>query len=93
MLTLTENAQTLVREITSRPEVPADGGLRIAPSPTEGELQMTLAEGPEPGDQVIGPDDARVFVDPTAAQVLDTSTLDADGASASAGAGFIIRQA
>ena len=91
MLTLTENAQTLVREITSRPEVPSDGGLRIAPSPTAGELEMTVAASPEPGDQVVGPDDARIFVEPSAAEALDGSTIDAEGTTA--GSGFVIRHA
>lgn len=90
MLTLTENAQTLVRDIVSRPEVPAEGGLRIAPSPDADQLEVSLADSPSPGDQVIDAGDARVFVEATAAEALNDSTLDAD--TTDAGSGFVLRQ-
>ena len=89
MLTLTENAQTLVRDIVSSPEVPAESGLRIAPSADAAQLELSIAEAPSPGDQVIDAGDARVFVEPTAAEALNDSTLDA--ATTDEGTGFVLR--
>ncbi|GAB2689078.1 HesB/IscA family protein [Thalassiella azotivora] len=90
MLTLTENAQTLVRDITARPELPAEGGLRIAPAQTPGQLEMALVEAPAPGDQVIDAGEARVFVEAQTAEILGDSTLDAD--TSGSGAGFVLTQ-
>ena len=90
MLTLTENAQTLVRDITARPDVPSEGGLRIAPAVEPGQLEMSLADGPAPGDQVIEAGPARVFVEETTAQMLSDSTLDADGSDSDAS--FVLSQ-
>lgn len=91
MLTLTDNAQTLVRDITDRPEVPDGGGLRIAPANgTEG-LEVSLAAEPAPGDQVIDEGDgARIFVEPQVATLLESSTLDADPSGS--GSGFVLTQ-
>jgi Fe-S cluster assembly iron-binding protein IscA len=89
VLTLTENAQTLVRDIASSPEMPAEGGLRIAPSADTTQLELSIAEAPSPGDQVIDAGDARVFVEATAAEALNDSTLDA--AATDEGTGFVLR--
>lgn len=90
MLTLTDNAQTLVRDITDRPEVPEGGGLRIAPAASAEGLEVSLAAEPAPGDQVIDEGGARVFVEPQVATLLDDSTLDADPSGA--GSGFVLSQ-
>lgn len=90
MLTLTDNAQTLVRDITDRPEVPEGGGLRIAPAPEQEGLEVSLAAEPAPGDQVIDEGGARIFVEPQVAALLETSTLDADPSGA--GSGFVLTQ-
>jgi Fe-S cluster assembly iron-binding protein IscA len=89
VLTLTENAQTLVRDIVSSPELPSEGGLRIAPSADATQLELSIAEAPSPGDQVIDAGDARVFVEATAAEALNDSTLDA--AATEQGTGFVLR--
>ena len=78
MLTLTDSAVTAIRTLTSQPELPGDTGLRImaqdegAPS-----FQVTLAETPVAGDQVIEEDGARVFLEANAAAALDDKALDA----------------
>jgi iron-sulfur cluster assembly protein len=78
MLTLTDSAVTAIRTLTSQPELPEDTGLRImaqdegAPS-----FQVTLAETPVAGDQVIEEDGARVFLEANAAAALDDKALDA----------------
>jgi len=78
MLTLTDNAVTAIRSLTSRPELPADAGLRImAGENQQSTLQLTLAPNPMAGDEVVESEGARVFMEPGAAQVLDGKSLDA----------------
>lgn len=88
MLTLTDDAQTLVRDITARPEVPEGGGLRIAPASSSEGLEVSLAAEPAPGDQVIDEGGARVFVEEQVASLLEESTLDADPS----GSGLVLTQ-
>ena len=78
MLTLTENASTIVRDITSQPGLADTAGLRItsedAPEPT---FAVSAAEAPEPGDQTVEQDGATVYLDQAAATMLDDKILDA----------------
>lgn len=75
MLTLTENASTIVNDLTGTEEVAA---LRItsevAPEPT---FAISAATQPEPGDQVVEQNGAVVYLDTQAAEVLDDKVLDA----------------
>ena len=78
MLTLTESAVTAIRTLTSQPELPEDTGLRIMSQDKGGPaFQVTLAESPVAGDQVIESSGARVFLEPGAAIALDDKALDA----------------
>ncbi|GAB3789040.1 Fe-S cluster assembly protein HesB [Nocardioides ungokensis] len=78
MLTLTENASTIVKDITSQPGLADTAGLRItseeAPEPT---FAVSAAEAPEPGDQTVEQDGATVYLDQAAATMLDDKILDA----------------
>jgi iron-sulfur cluster assembly protein len=76
VLTLTDNAATEIRNLVSNPEVPDDGGVRIA-SNDEGALTLALTAGPAEGDEVIEAEGARVFLEPQAGELLDDKTLDA----------------
>lgn len=81
MLTLTENAQTVVDEIAERADLPAGGGLRIARSQAQpGGLELALTAGPQPQDQVIETGKTPVFVEAEAAAQLDELALDATAA-------------
>lgn len=75
MLTLTENAAAVIRDITGQEEVPDGAGLRIA---TDGSGALTLSLTPEPvqGDQVVNEQGARLFLDSDAAPMLDDKALD-----------------
>lgn len=75
MLTLTDQAQTVVRALTQDPEAPESAGLRISPG-NDG-LELLLVAEPVPGDALIDDGGVRVFVEPEAAQLLDEQTLDA----------------
>ena len=78
MLTLTENASTIVRDLTHQPGASDTAGLRItsedAPQPT---FAVTAAEAPEPGDKTVEQDGATVYLDESAAVMLDDKVLDA----------------
>lgn len=76
MLTLTDNAATEIRNLIALPEVPDDGGVRIA-SDDAGALTLALAGSPTDGDAVIEDHGARVFLEPSAGQLLDDKLLDA----------------
>ena len=78
MLTITEDAVSAIRSLTSQPHLPVDTGLRIMKQGPGGPaFQLALTEGPAAGDQVVEEGGARVFVEPAAAAVLEDKALDA----------------
>ena len=78
MLTLTENASAIVNEITSQPGLAETAGLRITSDASpEPAFEVTAAAQGEPGDQVVEQAGATVYLDETAAQLLDDKVLDA----------------
>jgi Fe-S cluster assembly iron-binding protein IscA len=76
VLTLTDTAATEIRNLIAQPEVPDDGGVRIASNP-EGALTLSLAGAPASGDAVVDDSGARVFLEAQAGQLLDDKQLDA----------------
>jgi iron-sulfur cluster assembly protein len=78
MLTLTDSAVSVIRDLTSQSDLPAETGLRIM-TQAEGaqSFQLALAEGPAADDQVVEEGGARVFVEAAAAAALDDKALDA----------------
>lgn len=76
MLTLTENAAAVIRNITGQEDMPAGTGLRIAAG-DEGALNLNLSPEPESGDQVLDDAGVRLFLDADAAVMLDDKALDA----------------
>lgn len=80
MLTLTDKAADVIHDLTSRPSMPANTGLRISPNETAdggSPLAVYLAEGPAPQDQVVEMHEARVFLEQQVAGELDDKVLDA----------------
>jgi Fe-S cluster assembly iron-binding protein IscA len=78
LLTLTENASTIVNEITSQVGLGEGGGLRIsADDAAQPNLELTTTEQGEPGDQVVENAGATVYLDEAAAVLLDDKILDA----------------
>jgi Fe-S cluster assembly iron-binding protein IscA len=77
MLTLTENASTIVKTLTDQaPD--ADAGLRISTSNAQNTaFAAAIATEPEPADQVVESGGARLFLQPDAAEALDDKLLDA----------------
>ena len=77
MLTLTENASTIVKDIASRTGVVEGAGLRISTDPAlDTVFSVTAAEHPEPGDQVVEQHGATVYLEPRAAEELNDKVLD-----------------
>jgi iron-sulfur cluster assembly protein len=79
MLTLTDNASTVVKTIIARTESVVDGGLRIHPGADgAGDFAVTVTPIPADGDQVVETDGARVYLEQNVAAVLDDKVLDAE---------------
>ncbi len=79
MLTLTENASTIVQQITSQPTQegqPEVAALRITTS-GEAELAIQAAAQPEPADQIVEQAGATLYLDEASAELLDDKILDA----------------
>lgn len=74
MLTLTENAATIVKSIAEQPEV---DGLRITSQDNEAGLAVSTSNGPDGDEQVVQQDGATVYLDADAATQLDDKVLDA----------------
>jgi iron-sulfur cluster assembly protein len=78
MLTLTENASTIVRDITAQPGMPETAGLRITTDagdqPT---FAISAASEPEVEDEVVEQSGATIYLDPESAELLDDKILDA----------------
>ena len=76
MLTLTENATTVVKGFAE--QIPEAAGLRITGGPVEEPtLEVSPAATAEPGDAVVEQDGATVFLDENASLILDDMVLDA----------------
>jgi iron-sulfur cluster assembly protein len=77
VLTLTENASTIVKDIATQQGGADTTGLRISSEdPTVG-LTVTATEQPEPCDATVVSDGATIYLDPSASQQLDDQVLDA----------------
>ncbi len=79
MLTLTENANNVVKHIVEQSAENGEAGLRISQdAPDSPALHVMPTEAPQPGDQVLEEEaGARVFLEETAAVTLDDKVLDA----------------
>lgn len=77
MLTLTENASTIIKNLADQTAVAENAGLRISTSTESEGLAVDVTPAPEEADQVVESAGARVFLEPTAAEMLDDKVLDA----------------
>jgi Fe-S cluster assembly iron-binding protein IscA len=75
MLTLTDSAIALIRDLRAQPAVADDAAIRIVPK--DGELSLSFVGEPAQGDQVVEVDDVRLFLQQEAAARLDDKVLDA----------------
>jgi iron-sulfur cluster assembly protein len=78
MLTLTENASTIVRDITTQPGMSETAGLRITTEAgDQASFAISAADQPQAEDQVVEQSGATVYLDETSAELLDDKILDA----------------
>ena len=79
MLTLTDNASTVVKTLAERSlgDSAPEGGLRIANGTTDDSFDVSLAPAPVASDQVVESHGATVFIDQSAKAALDDKVLDA----------------
>ena len=71
MLAVTDNAATVIRDLTAQGAVAEGSGLRIAADAMEGSLTLSLVPEPYDGDQVLDASGARLFLDFDAALMLE----------------------
>ena len=79
MLTLTENANNVVKSIVEQSGESSEAGLRISQdTPDSAALHVIPTDAPQPGDQILEEEPgARVFLEEIAAATLDDKVLDA----------------
>ncbi|RCG32801.1 Fe-S cluster assembly protein HesB [Sphaerisporangium album] len=78
MLTLTDTAAKVIRDLNAQSES-TDKGIRISSQGDDaGSLMLSVAEGPETTDKVVESEGAKVYLDPVAASVLEDKALDAN---------------
>jgi Fe-S cluster assembly iron-binding protein IscA len=78
MLTISENAVTVVKDLADRMTGSIDGGLRIATDASDASnFDVTMIPTPEAGDHVVENNGAHVFLEQKASDVLADKELDA----------------
>ncbi|EEP73748.1 adhesin [Micromonospora sp. KC207] len=77
MLTMTDNAILVIRDLAAQEDVAEGGGLRIAADADAGSLTIELVPQPVQGDQVVDHQGARIFLDSDAADLLTDTSVDA----------------
>lgn len=88
MLTVTENAQEVVRGLTADETMPDSAGLRLALAEDPTQLEVSVVQQPEATDQVVDGTSVPVYVAENATEVLDDKMLDA--AQTEQGVGFTL---
>ncbi|MGH3837165.1 MAG: adhesin [Jiangellaceae bacterium] len=76
MLAITETAATAITTLISDSQMPEGAGLRIVQPEGSETLQLSVAPAPAEQDTVLESAGVSVFLEPTAAQVLDDKVLD-----------------
>jgi iron-sulfur cluster assembly protein len=89
VLTITEQAASMIHELLDQADLPEGAGLRIAQRNDHTALAMTLAHEPGDLDLVVADHDISVFLGPMAARRVDSQTLDAT--SSDTNAAFYLR--
>ncbi|PZG19433.1 adhesin [Micromonospora craterilacus] len=77
MLTMTDNAVLVIRDLATQQDVADGGGVRIAADTAAGSLSVELVAAPIDGDQVVDNQGARIFLDSDAADLLGDASVDA----------------
>lgn len=77
MITVSDEAATLIRTLVEAATLPDTAGLRLGTDDKMHSLDMHLEANPRPGDEVLEHDGVALFVSPLASARLNEQTLDA----------------
>jgi len=77
VVTLTDHAATVIRDLVRQHGLSGGTGLRIVADTTRHTLMFSLVTVPAPTDTVVEHGGAVVFLDPAATVILDRKALDA----------------
>jgi Fe-S cluster assembly iron-binding protein IscA len=77
VLTLTQNASAIVKELIDRLPEADTAGLRLSTDVAEGGVAVTAVGAPEPGDAVVEQGGATVYLEDSASLALTDQVLDA----------------
>lgn len=77
MLTVSENAQAVVKGLTDKEELPSTAGVRLAVGPDQSQLEVSVVREPEASDVVADAGDGNVYLSDNAAPLLEGQMLDA----------------
>ncbi|WP_283133027.1 Fe-S cluster assembly protein HesB [Rhizohabitans arisaemae] len=93
MLTLTDNAVQVIRDLSSSSlDAPDTTRIRISSQADgEGSLVLSVTEAPESTDQLIQAEGVQVYLDQQAAAILDDKSLDA-AVNEQGGVAFLISE-
>jgi len=79
MLAISENAAEAIRGLVAAPEVHDSAGLRItAPLTERSSFELSVAATPAEDDEVVAEQGAQVFLEPSAAALLEDKRLDVE---------------
>jgi Fe-S cluster assembly iron-binding protein IscA len=84
VLTITEQAASMIHELLGQADLAEGAGLGIAQRDDHTALAMTLADEPSHLDLVVADHEISVFLGPMAARRAATQTLDATSSETSA---------
>ena len=78
MLAISETAAEAIRGLVAAAGVPDSAGLRITAPPTgEASFELSVAGTPAEDDEVVEKEGAQVFLEPSAAALLEDKRLEA----------------
>nr|WP_104279701.1 Fe-S cluster assembly protein HesB [Clavibacter michiganensis] len=78
MLTVSENAATVIKALAKQVDDSSTAGLRIGAQEEDPEVfAIIIAQAPLEGDEVVESDGSRVFLDPATSPRLSNKQLDA----------------
>jgi iron-sulfur cluster assembly protein len=81
VLTLTHDAATAIHALTTPPDLPERSGIRIASAGGDNgalSFAVSVASDPQPEDEIVEAEGARVFMDSQVAPALADKSLDAE---------------
>ena len=88
MLTVSENAQAVVKSLTESEELPDTAGVRLSLGSGQSQLEVSVVPEPQTSDVKADAADGNVYLSQDVAPLLEGQTLDA--AQTDEGVGFTL---